>query len=174
MNLVPAINQTREWRLKQPWFKTGRLNECENFQKDVIENILGISLVKTFDRLNLKTLELQKNPFPFSELDGLDWTETFDFYSPEMNFYFNCKFLCCVGGSNTRAIREVYHFINSQLTFLNNNPNLDITFINILDGNVCGIYMKYLQYLSTLPLYENVSHKIFIGDLYEFSLLYNI
>lgn len=48
--------------------------------------------------------------------------------------YFNLKFVCDSGGAQTRTLREVYHFIESQMRYLINSNTDNVYFINILDG----------------------------------------
>ena len=37
--------------------------------------------------------------------------------------YINFKMICDRGGSQTRSLREVYHFITTQLNYLKQNIN---------------------------------------------------
>lgn len=37
--LVGGSEQTKNWRKKQPWYKTGKSNECEKYQIDLIKKI---------------------------------------------------------------------------------------------------------------------------------------
>ena len=71
--------------------------------------------------------------------DGYEWSENFDglLLINNKKYYFNLKFVCGNGGSQTRTLREVNHFIKYQLEYLikYNNINNNIYFINILDGD---------------------------------------
>ena len=46
-----------------------------------------------------------------------EWSENFDgkIINRSNIFYFNLKFVCDCGGSQTRTLREVYHFIKYQI-----------------------------------------------------------
>ena len=41
------------------------------------------------------------------------------------------------GGGQTRALREVYHFISAQQRHINQEVSSKIIFVNILDGDEC-------------------------------------
>ena len=65
---------------------------------------------------------------------------------------------CGSGGGQTRALREVYHFISAQQRYLNQEPSSKLFFVNILDGNKC--YKK-------IKLFPKVEHgQIFVGSLW--------
>lgn len=95
------------------------------------------------------------------EIDCFEYTENFDGYCifNNKNLYFNLKFITDAGGSQTRSITQVYHFIKIQNQFIKNKENL--FFINILDGNCCFNNIKYLKFL-------NPDKNIFIGSTFEF------
>ena len=63
--------------------------------------------------------------------------------------------------SQTRALREIYHFIFAQQRYLNQEPSSKLFFVNILNGNEC--YKK-------IKLFPKVEHRqIFIGSLFEYN-----
>jgi hypothetical protein len=64
-----------------------------------------------------------------------------------MFLYINLKFICNNGGMQTRSLREVYHFIKAQMSYLKQNKNTNIYFINICDGDICYKFRKYFDYL---------------------------
>jgi hypothetical protein len=90
-------------------------NECEKYQIDKIEKITGKKIKKTNKRCNK-----DKNTFdynPNTKEDGFEWTENMDGeceYSG-IKYYYNFKWICDKGGSQTRSLREVYEFIKAQL-----------------------------------------------------------
>lgn len=55
-----------------------------------------------------------------SNNNGYEWTENFDglIMKNFSKYYFNLKFVCDVGGAQTRTLREVYHFIKHQMEYL--------------------------------------------------------
>ena len=69
--------------------------------------------------------------------------------------------ICGSGGGQTRALREVYHFISAQQRYLNQEPSSKLFFVNILDGNECYKKMK---------LFPKVEHgQIFVGSLFKWN-----
>ena len=144
--LIPhSIYQTKNWRKNQKWYNTGKSNECEKYQINLIETILN------------------KNPLKFN--NGFEWTENFDGYIKinNNNYYFNLKFVCDNGGMQTRTLREVYHFIIYQINYLTiNNLNNNIYFNN---------YSKFIYLINKYD--DNIKKFIFIGSLYEFQKYYN-
>lgn len=170
MNIIQSKFQTKEWRQKQPWYKGGRSNECEIYQRELIEKITTMKLPKCNYRLNSRTGELKELTNPMKYKDGYDWTEDFDGLLKLDNdiVLFNLKMVCDAGGAQTRTLREVYHFIQTQIKYYSLNPNSNIWFINILDGNTSSNNMEKFQHLMQVP--ENLPHvgKIFIGDMFLF------
>lgn len=104
-------------RRNQPWYNNGKSNECERFQKQHIEHVTMFSLNKTHIRLHLPSSTLQHVPNPNLQLDGFDYSENFDGvqHFGDYTIYYNLKMVCGKGGAQTRTLREVYHFIRSQL-----------------------------------------------------------
>lgn len=131
--------QTKEWRRNRKWYKTGKLNECEKYQIDLLEKILCLKLNKTNERINMETIEIINKMKPMILENGYEWSENFDgkITIKENIYYFNLKFICDAGGAQTRTLREVYHFIKYQLEYLciSTHNKKNIYFINILDGD---------------------------------------
>lgn len=120
--LIPsAYYQTKMWRLNQLWYKNGKINECEKYQISLIEKILKLKIVKTYERINIETNEiLNISNKSLNNSNGYEFTENFDGkIIKDCNiYYFNLKFVCDNGGAQTRTLREVYHFIKYQLYYL--------------------------------------------------------
>ena len=174
IEIIPSNLQTKEWRQKCEWYYNGKSNECEKYQIDLIEKIIKQKLHKTHDRINMETNEIIENKHPMKKENGYEWTENFDgkITINKNIFYFNLKFVCDSGGSQTRTLREVYHFIKHQMKYLIKNQS-NVYFINILDGDTSYNNMDKFKYL-----YKNNDNKyIFIGSLYEFqqnlSIIFN-
>ena len=168
--LVPSsVFQTKEWRKMQKWYTNGKANECEIFQKSIMNQILKRDICKTQERINYKTNEISVHKTPLSENDGFEWSENFDGYIDENEkiYYFNFKFVCDDGGAQTRTLRETYLFIKNQFLLLENtNNNNNIYFINILDGDTCYKHANKFKYLK--DQYPHFCDKVFIGDLHKF------
>ena len=173
MEIIESKFQTKTWRMNQDWYSNGKRNECEIYQKKMITNITENELSKTNCRINICSFELCFKPFPMKSDDGFEWTENFDGKQVIKNniLYYNLKMICDKGGSQTRSLREIYHFIFCQLEFLLKNiETQNIYFINILDGDTCNeSFVKY-NYLLKKERYKNVSKKVFIGDLFQFNI----
>ena len=75
--------------------------------------------------------------------------------------YCNLKLICGSGVVQTRALREVYHFISAQQRHLNQELSSKIIFVNILDGDEC------YNNINLLPKVEH--EQIFIGSLFEWN-----
>jgi hypothetical protein len=112
--------QTKDWRKSQEWYENGKKNECEKYQISLIKRIINANLSKTDERIyNIDyNIVIKKNPL--LEIDGYEYTENFDGKHVLNNniYYYNLKFVCDKGGSQTRTLREVYAFIKSQLEHL--------------------------------------------------------
>jgi len=169
--LIPkSFYQTKQWRKNQKWYHGGRSNECEKQQINIIQKILKCQIIKTSMRLNAETLEFKNVLKPFTRNDGYEWTENFDgYYKNDIEYYFNLKFVCDEGGSQTRTLKEVYHFIKTQAKYLLKNPG-NIKFINILDGDNCFNNMDKFNYI--LEKNKEIKQNIFIGDLHSFQLFW--
>ena len=171
--LIPSsYYQTKIWRKSRDWYNGGKSNECEKYQIDKIQSITRLKLVKTFKRMNLESFEIVDKKYPLKDTNGFEYTETFDGVQIIDNefFYYNLKFVCDNGGSQTRSLREVYHFIKTQLEYLVINKNSKIYFINILDGNTSYEAFNKYNYLKNKPQYIEIKKYVFIGDLAQFQL----
>lgn len=170
--IVQSRYHTKHWRKLQPWYFTGRHNECEKYQMRCIEQIIhgkrvDDKLQRSTFRLNLFTNEIQSLSNPLLKNNGYEWTENFDaqLQTQSKLLLFNLKFIVGEGGAQTRSLREVYHFIRTQLTYLKCNPTTNICFINILDGDACEkSRSKFVYLLSKF----NDKQNIFVGDMFEF------
>jgi hypothetical protein len=169
INITPSVLQTKDWRKSQSWYNGGKHNECEIYQRGLIEKIIKNKLNKTNDRIYMKDMKIISKTDPMKDLDGFEWTENFDgLFNNNNKYYFNLKFICEAGGAQTRSIREVYHFIKRMLHHLIIYKTTNLYFINILDGDVCNKHMDKFDYLINKKKYKDVKQYIFIGDLYEF------
>ena len=77
------------------------------------------------------------------ERNIFEWTENFD-GCQQINgkiIYYNLKMICGSGGAQTRALREVCHFISAQQRYLNQEPSSNLFFVNIIDGE-CNKKLK--------------------------------
>lgn len=168
--LIPSSRyQTKAWRKSRKWYSTGKSNECEIYQIKMIERITKLKIIKTFDRIHMKTLTIVEKKNPLKDIDGFEYTENFDgvHHINNKKVYYNLKFVCDAGGAQTRSLREVYHFLKCQLkVLLLSNDNT--FFINILDGDTSYKSMNKYKYLIDSPEYVKVKKNIFIGDLAMF------
>lgn len=169
--LIPSsFYQTKQWRYNRHWYKNDKNNECEKYQRTIIEKIIGCELIKTNMRIHMSKNIIRLMNKPLLQEDGFEWTENFDGFVSinNINCYFNLKFIVGDGGAQTRSLREVYHFIKAQL-----NLQLDLqmnscinsfVFINIIDGNTSYKHKDK---------FRSLNHKnIFIGDMKEFQDFY--
>jgi hypothetical protein len=175
--LIQSKYQTKEWRKSQPWYHGGKKNECEKYQREILDDFFSMKFndiqskkticSKTNYRLNTRTLELKEITNPLKNLDGFDWTENFDILI-EDNLFINLKFVCEQGGAQTRTLREVAHFIRTQLRYLKSNVDTKYKFVNILDGDTSSLFMPMFKHIIDHDDYKEVLHKIFVGDMVEF------
>jgi hypothetical protein len=169
--------QTKNWRKNQDWYNTGKGNECELYQRNLIEKITNQKCDKTNLRINMEDYSLKSKKNPFSQKNGFEWTEDFDDIQEKDNkiLHYNLKMVCDNGGSQTRTLREVYHFIKCQLENLlkYNKKNSNKYFINILDGDQSYKRKQNFDYLTNLKRYESISDKVFVGDIKSFDKWYN-
>lgn len=169
--LIPSsYYQTKDWRKNRKWYKNGKSNECEKYQINLIEKIITHKLIKTDDRINMETNEIINKKNPIVNNDGYEWSENFDGKIIKNNntYYFNLKFVCDSGGSQTRTLREVYHFIKYQMEYLIKFNMSNVYFINILDGDTSYNNMNKYNFLTNKEKYKNIIKYVFIGSLYEF------
>lgn len=173
--IVCGRYQTPDWRKKQDWYSTGKKNECEIYQRDLVERITHNKCTKTNYRISIITNDMCINPYPMKETDGFEWTEDFDGYMTCGNnrLFINLKFVCGNGGAQIRTLREVYHFILHQLNYIVNHSDTDIQMINILDGDIVYKHIDKFKYLLNKECYSSACKKIFIGDMHAFRIFWN-
>jgi hypothetical protein len=164
--LVPAEKQTKEWRNQQTWYKGGKKNECENFQVAEIRLMIDKKhqlLDHVGTRINDLTFELSNVLRVSNSENPLIWTEDFDLevLADPFRVFFNLKFIVGDGGSQTRSIREVRHFIQSQHAHITKHGTKNV-FVNVLDGDTSA---KYTHWLKKMFPHE----QIYIGDSYGLS-----
>ena len=166
LNITISKDQTKQWRQTQDWWKGGRKNECELYQRGLIERITGNTCHKTNERLHTNNYQLACKSQPLKCDDGMEWTEDFDgkMSVDDQTYYFNFKMICSSGGAQTRSLREVYHFVEAQQANLLAFPDANRFFINILDGDECFRSMRFFKYL----LKNKPTKHIFVGDLHTF------
>lgn len=160
---MPLTTNTRK---NQPWYKTGKSNECEMFQKEQVEQVTTIPLQTTYTRVHLPTSTLHAIRYPNKLQDGFDYTENFDGVQSfgDITIYYNLKMVCGQGGAQTRTLREVYHFIRSQLSIANTTT----LFVNILDGDESQRHMDKFEHLTS-----RTPH-VFVGNLLDFRDWYSM
>lgn len=171
IHLIPPANyQTKEWRKNRDWYINGKSNECEKYQINLIEKIMSNKLLKTYDRINYETNNIQSIKTPMIYNNGYEFSENFDGIINKNNnkFYFNLKFICENGGAQTRSLREVYLFIKYQLAYLMKYNKTNIYFINILDGDTCFYNMNKFNYILNNKQYNKIKKYIFVGSMYDF------
>ena len=144
----------------------------ERYQRTIVERITERECNKTNTRLNWRTLDMVEQK-TISDEDGYDYTENFDGVQRIGNktVFYNFKCIVGKGGSQTRSLKDVYRFIETQLQWLQKNPTrVDTFFINILDGDEPDRVRNRFLYL--LNLYEPNKAHVFIGELKEFIPFY--
>ena len=170
--IIKSSLQTKNWRKSQSWYINGKKNECEIYQRKIIESIIKTPCVKTSDRIYMKTHTIVQLKNPLKQPDGFEYTEDFDgkVNINKNTIYFNLKFVCDSGGSQTRSLREVYHFIKGMILYLQKHNKSNIYFINILDGDFCNLHSDKYKYLEELfkDDIELIKKYLFIGDLHMF------
>lgn len=174
---------TKIWRKRQEWYEGGKKNECEKFQRALLENGLGCQVLKTNTRLDMTEYKLVIKSKPLTERGGFKYTEDFDGTWEDLGriFYANFKMICDAGGSQTRSMREVYHFLLCQHMYLLNNPDNNVYFVNIIDGDqgYKYTYKNFDEEKSSLfdiqleKKFVDVIDKIYIGDMKNFWYWYN-
>lgn len=177
---VPSNLQTKDWRKEQPWWKGGKKNECELLQRMQVEQITGNPCPKTTLRINKRTFQMKELSNPLTRSDGFDWTEDFDGEQKncvgknKLNYrlLYNFKMVCDAGGAQTRTLREVHSFAESQLQLSIRENNETTYFINILDGDQSHLRKTQFSHLLALPEYAGVKEKVFIDDMCAFKSWY--
>lgn len=163
-----SSKQTKEWRKAQDWYTTGKSNECEIYQRGVVERITGKPCAKTNKRLRLDDPTFFGDcSRPLTLVDGFEYTEDMDGLvvgDDGTKYYFNFKMVCCSGGAQTRTLREVYSFIRCQLEHRLSAKSDPIIFVNVLDGDVSKKFAAHFAYLLAQPKYVDVATSVFVGD----------
>lgn len=170
MNLVSAEEQTKQWRKLQKWYFSGKKNECEIYQRELIEKIINNKCLKTNDRIKISEKIIKSNSNPHKKNDGYDWTENFDgkVKYDDNTYYFNLKFVCDKGGSQTRTLQLVYLFIKYQIKYIIKNNIENVYFINILDGDESYNNLDKFMYLINQEKYNKSKKYIYVGDMKNF------
>ena len=170
--IAKSCNQTKEWRKKQEWYNNGKSNECEKYQINLLQKIIGQKLDKTNERINIETHVISDKRNPMIHSDGFELTENFDgkIKRNDKIVRFNLKMVCDDGGSQTRTLREVYHFIQCQLEYILQNNSTNEYFVNILDGGTSHKNIDKFIYLLNKEQYINIKKYLFIGDLHDFQI----
>jgi hypothetical protein len=140
----------------------------EVFQKAQIVAGTGVPCSNTQTRINWRALKLVDIHNPMTKDDGFDYTENFDARQEfgTKKVYINLKCVVGKGGSQTRTLRdECYQFIDAQLRYLLKNPEGQIWFANIFDGDEADRVMKKFQYLLGLAEFRTVRQRVYVGDL---------
>jgi hypothetical protein len=183
LEIIKSSKQTKEWRKSELWYKNGKSNECENYQKKLIKQLLGYEITKCNDRFYIETNNIIAKANPMKDIDGFEYTEDFDgkCIIGSNTIYFNLKFCCDAGGAQTRTLRLVYDFIKCQIKYINakcdkineKNHNLEelcnTYFINILDGDTCNSHISKFSYLLDKLNDKKLVKYVFIGSMYDFS-----
>ena len=173
--IIPSGDEmTKKWRLS---FFNGSVSggidsmKCEHWQRKNIETITNNKCDKTQYRINMDTGEMKLLVKVNILDDEFEWTENFDgqMLINNKKVLFNFKMVCDCGGSQTRTIREVYHFIKSQKKFILKNADTNFIFINILDGDT--LYNKLPKIKKLLS--NDIKNKIYIGDTKNFKIWYD-
>lgn len=173
--LIPSAEfQTKNWRKSRNWFDNGKRNECELYQRRVVEKITKMPCGKSNIRINITTKEMLDKKYPMKDVDGFEWTEDFDGFIAKsgLDLYFNFKMICDAGGAQTRTLREVYHFVCVQMEYLLAHHSPHVYFINILDGDTSFRSMDKFGYLLNQPQYSRVREQVFVGDMKQFQLFW--
>ena len=175
IKITPSKYHTKNWRKNQDWYKNGKSNECELYQKELIKKITNNPIEKCDKRFNIIDYSFQSLKYPNKNIDGYEYTEDIDLYQKidDKELYYNLKMVCDKGGVQTRTLREVYHFMICQFEFLLKINDPKIYFINILDGDECYKNKSKFLYLKKKEKYFDVRENIFIGSMYQFRKWYD-
>jgi len=166
--------QTKDWRKARAWYDNGKRNECEKYQIRIIQLITQIQIETTDNRIKMdSSLSLINIKNPIRHDDGFEYTENLDGVQRygHYHLYYNLKFVCDSGGAQTRTLREVYHFIRYQLQLLLKG-DINMYFINILDGDNSYKSMNKFKYLQSKPEYAHIKKYVFIDDMQQFQVFW--
>jgi hypothetical protein len=138
--------------------------KSEDYQRNLVFKNTNVECKKINGyRINQRFNYMEIKHAPLKDFYGFDYTEDFDGIQVIGNkkVFVNFKNICGKGGSQTRSMREVYHFIDAQCRGLNNFNNgsillfdnngmsamTDVYFANILDGDVIEQNFDKYKYL---------------------------
>jgi len=143
-----------------------KTTDMEKYQRKAVEEGTGIKCPKTTYRINSRKNTLEDLSQPLGREDGFDYTEDFDGVqeTPFAAIFISFKSVVGAGGSQTRTLRECYHFAEAQLKFMVSHKK-KIFFANILDGDEADKRMKHFKHLLALPEYAHIAHKVYVGHL---------
>jgi len=140
----------------------------ERWQRCVLEDTVGQCVPKSNNlRLHMVNWTMQNLPYILNQPDAFLWSEDFDgmFTKNGYTYLVNFKMVNARGGAQTRTMRELYHFIGTQLNYVQTNPNSQYRFLNILDGDVIVALMSHYHALvNQFP--PNVQKSVYVGDSY--------
>jgi len=171
LNVIPGKYITK--RIRQMVFGVSEVNgknsmKPEDAQRKAIEEGTGAPCPKSDHvRIHEETLEMTKKCQPYSGEDAdFEWTEDFDgdqsFLDGKCRFLYNLKSIPETGGSQTRSLRCVYHFINVQKKLIHSgNLDKNTYFVNILDGEFCEKKMYLFDKFAN-------EDQIYVGDMYGY------
>jgi hypothetical protein len=166
-DIIPGSDYTQETRNTLFGQVAGGAGSSkpEKFQRQKIMEGTLLTCSKTNMRINLRTYTLHEIAHPNINIDGFDYSEDFDGIQTihDKKFYINFKCIVGKGGAQTRSLREVYAFVKGQLHVLQTEQ--DVYFVNILDGDEAHHSMSKFTYLLSLPEFESVKNKVYVGDL---------
>lgn len=168
-DVIEGSQITKEKRQELFGKVNGGAGSCnpEVYQRTKIVEGTGLPCSKTNIRIHLVQNCLKNIPHPNKEKDGFDYSEDFDGVQKINNkeVYINLKCIVGKGGVQTRSLREVYWFMKGQLYILQNKQETPVYFANILDGDEAYRNMSKFEYLLSLPEFQDVKEKVYVGDL---------
>lgn len=154
--------------------------KSEQYQKMYIERETNTPCEKIYGyRLNQRCNIMEIKKSPMKEPSGFDYTEDFDAVQTvgEKYIFINLKNVCGSGGAQTRTMREVYHFIETQCkcldVFTEGGVILyddtrgmsilkEVYFANILDGDEIESKKDHFDFVfGFYP--EWIKNRIYIG-----------
>jgi len=168
--LVSSCLHTPSWRQEHN-LSAHSHEQCQRYWASI--NI-GYPIFKCKHRINSRTLQFEHNPHPYTKPGGYDWTEDFDgrVTIDNLEYFFNFKFVVPRGGDQTRALRLVYIFVESQLKYLKTVSDQQQTpprFINILDGFESYRCRAQFEHLLNSEEYAGVRNFVMVADSDSFS-----
>lgn len=168
------VLQDKQWRQQQSWYKNGKSNECEIYQKSILGNVISCKLTQTHERIHIRSLRIVYNKYPMRNDNGYEYTEDFDGKEcfNQNTLYYNLKMVCDRGGAQTRTLREVYHFVYYQLEYLLKSKTTTFYSCNIIDGDEFVRNKRKFKYLLSSPRYKHVRKYVFCGTMKSFLLWY--